>query len=68
MRNRKSTKNEFNSSMLRAYADLYLDNVEEGKISEAVTPDCIARIFKTFMTSNDKQSNKVLNSLIGGLS
>lgn len=33
-----------------------------------MTPDCIARIFKTFMISQDKQSNKVLNSLIGGLS
>ena len=54
--------------MLRAYSDLYMDTIEEGKVNEAVTPDCIARIFITYMVSPDKQSNQILNSLISGLS
>jgi hypothetical protein len=45
-----------------------MKDIEEGRVTEAVTPDCIARVFKTFMISQEKQSNQVLNSLITGLS
>lgn len=67
LRPRTQYRNDFHRAILRAYADTFITNIEEGTVNEAVSSDCIAKVFKTFMFS-EKQSNSVLNSLISGLS
>ena len=67
LRPRTQYRNDFHRAILRAYTDTFISNIEEGTVNEAVSSDCIAKVFKTYMLS-EKQSNSVLNSLISGLS
>ena len=43
---KRGRKHEFISALIRAYADMYIPDIEQGKQTPLVTTNCIAKIFQ----------------------
>lgn len=63
----KKNRSDFHSTLLRAYADVHIDDIEEGKLTGMVNAEVISNIFKVYLTSPYSSPVKTLNSLLAGI-